>query len=173
MATKVCTHYLSRALVGAAGLLLALGAAASDSSSRYGGENRGKPLAPPEANTKWQQECGSCHVAYVPALMGKASWQRVMAGLDKHFGADASLDAATSREIGDYLSRNASNRWSAATAPLRITQTAWFKAKHNAREVDPAVWSRPSVKSAANCSACHGGAERGNFNEHEIRIPKS
>ncbi len=146
---------------------------AADSSDRYGGENRGKPLISTAPSPKWQQECSSCHLAYAPGLLGKASWQRVMASLDKHFGADASVDAATAREITDFLERNASNRWSASSAPLRITQSGWFKAKHSARELDPAVWSRPSIKSASNCGACHQGAERANFNEHDIRIPKS
>jgi mono/diheme cytochrome c family protein len=27
------------------------------------------------------------------------------------------------------------------------------------------------VKSAANCAACHTGAERGNFDDDNIRLP--
>jgi hypothetical protein len=27
------------------------------------------------------------------------------------------------------------------------------------------------VKSAANCAACHSGAERGNFDERGLRFP--
>ncbi len=30
-----------------------------------------------------------------------------MSGLDKHFGSDASLDAATAREISGFLEQNA------------------------------------------------------------------
>ncbi len=151
---------------------LSLVAVAAEPVHRYGGENRGKPVMPTQVNTKWQQECGSCHVAYAPGLLSAASWQKVMDGLDKHFGADASIDAALSKEISTYLTRHASNRWTATTVPLRITATGWFRAKHSAREIDPAVWNRLTVKSAANCSACHKGADRGDFNERDIRIPQ-
>ena len=95
-----------------------------------------------------------------------------MTGLDKHFGTDASLPAADTQAITDYLVRYASNRWTASTAPLKITDGEWFKTKHRASEIDPAVWQRASVKSQANCLACHRGAETGNFDENSIRIPK-
>jgi hypothetical protein len=52
----------------------------------------------------------------------------------------------------------------------RITQSNWFLRKH--REVAPDVFRRTSIKSAANCAACHGGADQGNFSEHAVRIPK-
>ena len=139
---------------------------------KYTGENRGKPVMPAQVNAKFQQECGSCHLAYPPGLLPAASWRKLMTGLDKHFGVDASLTPADVTEITQFLVKNESNRWSANTAPLRITESAWFKAKHNAREIAPAVWKRASIKSPANCSACHGGAEKGNFDENSIKIPK-
>ena len=30
----------------------------------------------------WKAECGSCHIAYPPALLPAASWRAVMSGLD-------------------------------------------------------------------------------------------
>ena len=33
------------------------------------------------------------------------------------------------------------------------------------------VVNNPRVRSFSNCNACHRYAERGSFNEHEIRIP--
>ena len=144
----------------------------ADGGNKYNGENRGKPVMPSQANAKWQQECGACHMAFPPGLLPAASWRKMMTGLDKHFGTDASLPAADVTEITQFLVKNESNRWSASTAPLRITESAWFKAKHDAREVDPAVWKRASIKSPSNCVACHAGAEKGNFDEHSIKIPK-
>lgn len=141
-------------------------------SGKYGGENRSKSAAPKQTNAKFQQECASCHIAYAPGLLPAASWRKVMSGLDKHFGSDASLDAQDNKEITAFLVNNASNRWSATSAPLRITETAWFKRKHDAHEINPDVWKRPAVKSPANCAACHPQAERGNFNEHDIAIPR-
>jgi hypothetical protein len=118
----------------------------------------------------WQQECGACHIAYPAALLGPASWNRVISGLDKHFGTDASLDAATSAQVGRYLRSNAGHERAPATtaiaAPvLRISDTAWFRNEH--REVSAARWRSPAVKSAANCAACHRGAANGDFEESE------
>lgn len=143
-----------------------------NSSGKYSGENRGKPVQPAQTNTKFQQECSSCHIAYAPGLLPAESWRKMMAGLDKHFGSDASLEAQDNQEITAFLVKNSSNRWSAPTSPLRITESAWFKRKHDAHEISPSVWKNPQVKSPANCSACHKQAERGNFNEHDIRIPR-
>ena len=141
-------------------------------SGKYGGENRGKPLQPAQTNAKFQQECSGCHIAFAPGLLPAESWRKMMTGLDKHFGSDASLDAEDNREITTFLLKNASNRWSAPTAPLRITEAAWFKRKHDTHEINPAVWKNPLVKSPANCGACHPQAERGDFNERNIKIPR-
>ena len=139
---------------------------------KYGGENRGKPVHPVQTNPKFQQKCPPCHIAYAPGLLPAESWRKMMASLDKHFGSDASLDTQDNKEITAFLVNNASNRWSASTAPLRISETAWFKRKHDGHEINPAVWKNPQVKSPANCAACHPQAERGNFNEHDIRMPR-
>ena len=153
-------------------LMALMAAAAHADSNKYGGENRGKPVLPTQVNAKWQQECSGCHMAFPPGLLPAASWKKMMSGLDKHFGTDASLTPAETTEITNFLVKNESNRWSANTAPLRITESAWFKSKHNDREISPAVWRRASIKSPANCLACHAGADKGNFDEHSIRIPK-
>lgn len=157
-------------------LLLALAffplSALADGGNKYAGENRGKPLQPAKVSAVWQTECASCHLAYAPGLLPVESWRKVMSSLDKHFGSDASLSDLENKEIATFLLNNASNRWSAPSAPLRITESAWFKVKHDAREIAPAVWKRPAVKSPANCEACHADAAKADFNEHRIKIPK-
>lgn len=152
--------------------LLMAGAAWAD-----GGEN----LAPAASNPKWQTECGACHLAYPPSLLPERSWRKIMSGLQRHFGQDASLDAATTREITDFLVNNSADRVSGKRAskvmrslgtgetPLRISETAWFVRKHD--ELSPRVWKRTKVGSAANCAACHPAAERGDYSEHGVRIP--
>ena len=151
--------------------LLALVAVVSFSAlARDSGENRGHPVMPGQVNAKWQQECASCHMAFPPGLLPAASWKKLMGGLDQHFGTDASLSPEDASEIGNFLNQNASNRWRAITAPLRITDSFWFKSKH--REVSAAVWKRASIKSPSNCMACHAGADKGNFDEHRVKIPK-
>jgi nitrate/TMAO reductase-like tetraheme cytochrome c subunit len=122
------------------------------------------------ANPVYREECGSCHVPYPPQLLPKASWQAIMAGLDKHFGSDASLDAKTVKDIQVYLEFNASRRAASGKPPLRITESAWFKREHD--EVAASVWKSAAVKSAANCAACHTQADQGDYSERTLRVPK-
>lgn len=124
------------------------------------------------ANDKsWQAECGSCHVAYPPNLLPAPAWRRLMAGLDRHFGSNASIDARSAAEIGAFLENNAGlGKRGSDSGTLRISETPWFRRKHD--EVVASTWKNPKVKTAANCSACHAGAERGDFNEHAVRIPR-
>ncbi len=118
------------------------------------------------------QECGACHTAYPPALLPKESWQRLMGSLDKHYGTDASLDAAAQKSIGDWVLAHAGSGKRARSAPPedRITRGDWFIREH--REVPKAAWSRPAIKSASNCSACHRGANEGDYDEDRISIPR-
>ncbi len=139
-------------------------------SGKYGGENRGKPVLPGQSNNLWRQECASCHMAFAPGLLPAESWRKMMGGLDKHFGVDASITAQENNEITAFLVKNASNRWKAPTAPLRVTETLWFKRKHD--EINPAVWKRAAIKSPANCMVCHAGADKGDFEEDRVRIPR-
>ena len=153
-------------------LLLVLTAVSLGAQARYNGEERGRPVLPTDSNAKWHAECSSCHMAFAPGLLPAASWKKLMSGLDKHFGTDASLAPQDNAEISSFLVKNASNRWTSGTAPLRITDSEWFKAKHASGEINPAVWKRESIKSAANCLACHSSADKGNFDEHSVKIPK-
>ena len=125
------------------------------------------PLLP-----RYQQECAACHLAYPPGLLPAASWQRLMAGLDKHYGTDASLDEASVRQIGGWLQSHAGTYKRVNEEPPqdRITRSAWFERKH--RKVAPEVWKRASVRSAANCVACHSGADKGDYGDDGVRIPR-
>ncbi len=151
--------------------MASLAVTAAHAEGKYNGEDRGRPVMPTEINAKVQSECGGCHMAFPAGLLPAASWKKIMAGLDKHFGTDASMSAADTTEITNYLVKYESNRWTAKTAPLRISESQWFKAKHMSGEIAPAVWKRESVKSPANCMACHSAADKGDFNERNIRIP--
>jgi len=124
------------------------------------------------APASFTAECSSCHVAYAPSLTGQANWRGIMAGLDKHFGVDASLDSKTQHQISAWLLANAatSGRRAAASTDFCITRSDWFIRKHD--EVSASVWKRASIKSASNCGACHSGAARGDFDEDSVRIPK-
>ncbi|MCX7627756.1 MAG: diheme cytochrome c [Methylophilaceae bacterium] len=158
--------------VSAAGTLLASG----------GGEGDGGRALPPVSNARWKAECSSCHMAYHPGLLPERSWRRIMAGLDRHFGENAALDAPTAADIEQFLVANSADRQPArrsqrilqsippGAAPLRISETPYFRAKHD--EISPATFKRKSIGSPANCSACHQGAEKGDFSERLVKIPR-
>jgi hypothetical protein len=144
---------------------------------REGGESRGRGNHSGRAmviNAKWKEECGSCHMAYPPQFLPVESWRALMAGLDKHFGSNASLEPAVASEIGSFLEQYASSRprptVDGKEPALRISDTRWFHAEH--REVSSREWKNPKVKSPSNCNACHTGADKGSFSEHEVRIPR-
>jgi len=119
----------------------------------------------------YQAECASCHVAYPPRLLPARSWRALMSGLDKHFGTDASLDPQTAARITSFLEQNAGHDRAPTQPPaLRISETRWFVHEHD--EVPARVWKNPKVKSAANCTACHVNADKGDYSEHSIRLPK-
>jgi hypothetical protein len=52
----------------------------------------------------------------------------------------------------------------------RISRSPWFQRKHH--ELSARVWSRPAIKSASNCSACHPRAAEGDFDEDSVRVPR-
>lgn len=132
-------------------------------------EASAEPKTFTSSNAKWKSECSSCHIAYPPELLPASSWRSIMSGLGKHFGVDASVDAASAAEIGAFLEEHAATGKFARTDALRITDTAWFRHRHD--EMPQAVWKHAAVRSPANCAACHAGATQGGFSERRVRLP--
>jgi hypothetical protein len=120
-------------------------------------------------NPKWKDECGSCHLAFPPQLLGAEDWRKLMGGLDKHFGANATMDAGDAKDILGFLQGHAGKGEQHSAPSLRITDTAWFKREH--REVSSRSWIHPLVKTRSNCTACHVKAETGDWSERGIRMP--
>jgi len=118
---------------------------------------------------KWHEECSICHIAFPPSLLATKNWQKLMANLDKHFGANASLDAKDAQEILEFLERHSKNGSRQTADSLRISDTVWYKSVH--REVPEEVWSNPAVKSLSNCAACHINAHKFDWSEKSIRLP--
>jgi mono/diheme cytochrome c family protein len=131
----------------------------------------------------YQQECGSCHTAFPPSFLPTRSWNAIMDGLTKHFGDNAELAADQAAAIRTYLQGAAAdgpNRAGrgdrvmagikAGDTPLRVTETSYFQRLH--REVPKDIFTRaPQIKSFANCQGCHPRADKGIFDEDEVRIP--
>ncbi len=131
-----------------------------------------KDRYPHESLPMYQQECGGCHLAYPPAFLPKSSWSEIMKNLSQHYGTDASLDPKTWNAIDQWLSTYGGTYKRVRENPpdYRITQSEWFKHKH--RKIKPSDFTKASVKSPANCGACHRSAEKGIFDDDDTTIPR-
>lgn len=153
-----------------------------DDHERWGKHSRYSTGVAMVDNPMYQDECGSCHMAYPPGLLPQRSWLKLMAGLDDHFGDNAELDNANRQTITSFLVENSADNSSYRRSrrfaesvkrdetPLRISETAYFIHEHD--EI-PArlVTANKDVLSFSHCNACHTRAEQGSFRERDIRIP--
>ena len=133
-------------------------------------------------NDTYKEECGSCHFAYQPGLLPARSWEKMMGNLENHFDENAELDKETQAQLTGYLATNAaddanykrSKRIMASLgkndAPLRVTETPYFIRKHD--EIPQRmVIENPELGSFSKCAACHVNAEKGSYEDDEVRIP--
>lgn len=129
-----------------------------------------------------KKECGSCHTPYQAYFLPAASWEKVMAGLSKHFGENAELAAEDQAAIKQYLVANAADHTSdkrgsrvmkslaGHESPMRLTEVPYIINKHH--EVPKSVFANnPQLKNLSNCGACHPRAAAGNYDENEVKIP--
>ena len=144
-------------------------------------EKHEKKYLTPVNNETFKQECGACHFAYQPGLLPAGSWKKILSNLPSHFGEEVTVEKEQKNIIGAYLQKNAAENSSAKRArkilkslrgqtPLRITETPYIQEKHH--ELNSSVFSRQSVGSRSNCSACHPKAEQGNYDDDFVNIPK-
>ncbi|MCW8884365.1 MAG: diheme cytochrome c [Motiliproteus sp.] len=130
----------------------------------------------------YNEECGSCHLAYPAYLLPAGSWSAMMNGLEDHFGENAELEPQDQQAIEQYLVGNAADngryanlRYAATidgnlAVPLRITELPFFIREHD--EVPQRmVEGNEQVGSFSQCDACHTEASRGRFDEDQIHIP--
>ncbi len=173
MKVRMVVGLLAAVLIGSGAVALA-----EDERGREGG----RPTVAPVANPQYAEECGSCHMAYPPGLLPARSWQKIMGGLDNHFGENAELTPDVAKALNDYLVANAADHASTLRSeritrtlrpdqvPMRITELPFFAREH--REVPARIsTANPKVKSMSNCNACHTRAAAGSFTEREIKIP--
>lgn len=132
-------------------------------------------------NTTWSEECGACHLAYHPNLLPARSWRRLLDNQHDHFGEDLALDRATLRALAAFATANAADHqateaaWNIvhtippSAAPMRITDTVYWRRKHAA--LGTAVWSQANVHGRSDCAACHRDAGPGTFRDGAMRVP--
>jgi hypothetical protein len=133
-------------------------------------------------NPLYEEHCGACHFAFQPGLLPAKSWESLLDSLGDHFGDNAELPPAEAEAISNYLLDNASDQVDTALGQLilgsippmktvlRITETPYFKAKHQLLE-SVLMDSLDKAIPYSNCIACHPGAQAGGYNEDDTQIP--
>ncbi|MBK6726462.1 MAG: diheme cytochrome c [Xanthomonadales bacterium] len=155
-------------------LPMAAAAAPAQAQAQAQAQVRAESSVAQSPKPAYLEECAACHAAFLPKMLPAASWQRLMRGLDRHFGTDAALAPALAREIETWLVANAgaAKRFAPDLAPPedRITRARWFERQHHG--IRASTWQRPLIGKPSNCTACHRTADQGVFHEHDVRIPK-
>lgn len=136
----------------------------------------------PVNNALYLKECGSCHFAYQPGLLPENAWSKMMNNLSNHFNTDASLAQEDFVSISNYLTQNSAeknmdykrssrivNSLKGREIPDSISKTPYMIQKHH--EIRPNLITQKEVKGIFNCMACHTTADKGIYNERDIRIP--
>jgi len=135
----------------------------------------------PVTNQTYREACGECHLAYQPELMPSGSWQKILNQLDDHFGEEIEFDPDTIKILSEYLKKNSAEislskrskkimRSLGNQVPMRITDIPYIRKEHH--ELDPAIFKRKSIGSMANCEACHITADKGIYDDDDVKIPK-
>ena len=149
-----------------------------DNHRNFSGKYKKKYISPVN-NPTYEEECGACHFSYQPELPS-GSWKKIMAGLADHFGEEIEIDTESINVISGYLISNSAEKSSAKRAvkivrslrgrtPIRISEIPYIIEKHD--EVDPKIFNRESIGSLANCTACHTTAEKGIYDDDDVKIP--
>ena len=138
----------------------------------------GVPAGP--LDPTYEQECGSCHMAYPPSLAPSARWIAILANLSDHFGEDASLKPDVAAQIRAYLTMNAAEKWDTRAAhelqgsnpldPLRLTATPFWIRMHQG--ISESVFKSRAVGAKGACEKCHSDASTGRFDPQDIHIPE-
>ena len=139
----------------------------------------GRGVPPAEQDPMVAEQCGACHLAFPASLAPAATWNGILAGLRRHFGADATLSGEQIAHIRGWLDANAAEHWDALPShllrqpaddgSLRITDTPGWRRVH--RHIADAVFAAKPVDRRSDCAACHADAETGRFAPQQIEIP--
>jgi cytochrome b len=139
-----------------------------------------KVLATAAVPEAWRSECASCHLAYPPELLPARSWLRMLGEQGRHFGEDLGLSDDTLEALrGAAAQAESGSRWAgvalrasvpAGQAPQRITETAFWQARHH--RVEPGRFKSEAVTGRHDCEACHRDALSAIFSPRQFRNPK-
>ena len=119
------------------------------------------------------QKCTQCHPFYPPFMLPKASWERLIDGLENHFGevlTEQNITREENAEIRSYLTHHAAETSSQKLAyktlsslgeqrPLSMTKVPYWRETHE--HISQEVFRQKKIKKASNCFACHEDFEHG------------
>jgi cytochrome b len=132
----------------------------------------------------YHEKCGDCHKAYPPFMLPEQSWNRIISGLDNHFGekiTDANITQAEQNSIRNFLIARSAEHSSKEISfkvletlgdlyPKSITKTPYWRETH--AQIPPETYKRRSIKDKSNCFACHKDFEYGMMEDTYIKIPE-
>jgi len=127
--------------------------------------------------------CTKCHKPYPPFMLPKASWIKMMDGLENHFGeaiTDRNLSRVDKESIKNYLISNSAEFSTHKLAfktldslgemhPLSITKSPYWREAH--KHLPKTLFKDPLVKDPSNCFVCHKSFEHGLFDNRFIQLP--
>jgi len=155
--------------VSFAGTLFAMGLWASAVASAAPAGDVG-----PNTHAAYVKECGACHFPYQPGFLPERSWRRIMGALSDHFGENADLKVSERDSITAYLVANSADKaenlrsrdvmatLKPEQVPMRVTGVLYVGGIHGGF-LDAKFLGKPSVKTLADCAACHPRAAAGRF----------
>ena len=139
----------------------------------------GRGVPPAALDPMFEEQCGACHLAFPPSAAPASTWNGILADLQHHFGADATLSAEQVEHLRAWLDANSAGHWDtlpshllrvpAADGSLRITDMPGWRRMH--RHIPAAVFTAKPVYRRSNCAACHADAGAGRFAPQRIEIP--
>ena len=134
-------------------------------------------------NELYAEACGECHFAYQPGWLPKRSWQKMMLPeeLEDHFGEVADMDeedrVLTLKFLVDHSAETSKYKSSKKImvsikddeTPLAMSKTRYLKRKHS--KIDEKLYKQKEVRSLSYCNKCHTKADKGSFDDDEVKIP--
>ncbi len=145
--------------------------------------SRYAPIDYEKEHAALSRDCGECHKVYPPFMLPRDSWKRLMDGLDEHFNeriTELNISKSSRESIRAYLYANSAEHSSREIAckmlksigshsPISTSKVMYWRETH--ADITPEVYKRDSIKSRANCAACHIDFEHANMDDVNIHIP--
>ena len=139
---------------------------------------RAQQKAVKPAPSRWAKECGGCHLAYSPALLPAASWERMMKEQAEHFGEDLSLSPNVAKALLDEARADRTSTWAAwklvhsaraGESPQRISELRFWRHAHH--DLPDSAFKPPVAQGRHDCESCHLDAASGIFHPRMIQRP--